>query len=245
MSSSTTAAKNDAVAYEINVAKTANQLIDHVVSGSRFAFETNLVWKATVKPCSWYNDVVSLVETSGQVERVNQTKAWKQVTSSPPRSFSALSTSSVPQEEALVRHVVGHSAKDDLVVCVDAFASNCNRAFQWCHADGNTRQDLLKDLQALNQQDDRRLEQPTLLDFNDSGDDIPDESSLIRFLARTPLYTTQVATRTELRALLREFRLSLDLSTSTFRQWYVACIPERKRCRQGCKRWAFYLATGR
>ncbi|CAK4243248.1 unnamed protein product [Aphanomyces euteiches] len=239
MSSSTTAAKNDAVAYEINVAKTANQLIDHVVSGSRFAFETNLVWKATVKPCSWYNDVVSLVETSGQVERVNQTKAWKQVTSSPPRSFSALSTSSVPQEEALVRHVVGHSAKDDLVVCVDAFASNCNRAFQqwcnkmtyltthydvarWCHADGNTRQDLLKDLQALNQQDDRRLEQPTLLDFNDSGDDIPDESSLIRFLARTPLYTTQVATRTELRALLREFRLSLDLSTSTFRQWWMS-----------------------
>ncbi|CAK4632581.1 hypothetical protein LEN26_008829 [Aphanomyces euteiches] len=92
---------------------------------------------------------------------------------------------------------------------------------RWCHADGNTRQDLLKDLQALNQQDDRHLEQPTLLDFNDSGDDIPDESSLIRFLARTPLYTTQVATRTELRALLREFRLSLDLSTSTFRQWYV------------------------
>ncbi|CAK5018419.1 unnamed protein product [Aphanomyces euteiches] len=246
MSSSTTAAKNDAVAYEINVAKTANQLIDHVVSGSRFAFETNLVWKATVKPCSWYNDVVSLVETSGQVERVNQTKAWKQVTSSPPRSFSALSTSSVPQEEALVRHVVGHSAKDDLVVCVDAFASNCNRAFQqwcnkmtyltthydvarWCHADGNTRQDLLKDLQALNQQDDRRLEQPTLLDFNDSGDDIPDESSLIRFLARTPLYTTQVATRTELRALLREFRLSLDLSTSTFRQWWLTGLHPREK----------------
>ncbi|KAG9398542.1 hypothetical protein AC1031_014324 [Aphanomyces cochlioides] len=228
--SSTTAA-NDAVAYEMNVAKTASQLIDQVVSGSRFAFETHLVWKATVKPCSWYNEVVSLVETSGQVERVKQTKTWKQVTSSQPRSFSAQSTSSVPQEEALVRHVVGHSAKDDLVVCVDAFASNCNRAFQqwWCHADGNTRQDLLKDLRALNQHDDNRLERPTPLDFNDLGDDIPDDSSLIRFLARTPLSTAQVATRTKLRALLREFRLSLDLSTSTFRQWWLTGLHPREK----------------
>ncbi|KAH9097563.1 hypothetical protein Ae201684P_001041 [Aphanomyces euteiches] len=223
-----------AESYEDDVTRTAASVIECIYTAGRVDL-VQLIQLAQQKPTAWFDDMVCVLESSGNVARVvvDGLEGWvlaeigeepSQDVRIPP--LRLLFASILPKREAIhCRHA--------LAAHVDIFA-NADPALQvwWRESDKESCVgELEQNLHTLNLLLETSSPQSYVWSKESSqnqwmlgiGPVFPCEDDLVEYLAQDPLRLHAATTYDKFSCLLQTFRLSRALSSS-FRQWWISLV---------------------